>query len=153
MIKKKGFIIYKAEEMELINLEKITLVEIQGIFNKYLINGIIDDDGDLLIPGSISVFLSIDEEKKILRFFGSLNTSYLKRDENEIASFANKTNIASNSIKYSPNKTKAIIFEYGIFQGGLVNEEYLVNTLKKILEEANDTRALFPLFDEVLGAD
>ncbi|MGP4132811.1 hypothetical protein OJE16_25180 [Pantoea tagorei] len=139
--------------MELIKLEGLTLATLQNTLKKYLISSSIDDDGDLYIPGSIPIYASFDKDKEVLRLFGSINTKYLDRTDEEIYKFTGKINTASNSVKYSTLGKESIVFEYGIFMNGSVDEAFLINTIKMITNEANDTRALFPLIDEVLSTN
>ena len=60
--------------------------------------------------------------------------------------------MASNTIKYS-NTDDSIFFEYGLFTLGSVDEKFIVTTIQNIMKEVNDTRGLFPLMDELSGAD
>ena len=138
--------------MELVNLEMLDMIKLKEILNKYFIKSTIDGDWDLIISGSINLFSNIDKEKDTLRFFGSIQTKYLKKEKSILNAFATKINTASNTIKYS-NLDDSIFFEYGLFTLGIVDEKFIVTTVQNIMKEVNDTRGLFPLMDEVLGVD
>lgn len=134
------------------NLSTATIESIKQLLDKYIINNSIDEDGEIRVLGSISLFIAINDDKQVIRFYTIVTTGYLDASEEDIKIFTERSNLASNSVKYSfENKEGGIYSEYGLYKAGTVSEEFFIQTLKGVITEIQEMKFLFPLMKKIIS--
>jgi len=124
----------------MIKLSNTSNLEISEMLNKYLIGSNTDDDGDLLIDGTFRIYLRIQKDRRVIRFFSFISEDTLKdiTDEN-FNSFLDFINGASYSVKYSKMGLDLVrsplLCEYCISNEGSVDDSFIVKTIQMIEKE------------------
>lgn len=129
---------YADENLKLINLETINTEEINAILNGYFIGGNIDVDGDLLIGGPSRIYLNVDQEISILRFFCFVRLID-DWEKSAVTESLETINRASYAIKYSTMKT-SIMVEYGIPLFGYIDHKHLIKVIHHMEGEVGNLK-------------
>lgn len=117
-------------KQNLINLENLENSDINEILEKYFIESETDDDGDLIIDASARIYIKVDNDEKILRFFSFVRTKDGSQ-ETEFSLMLENINRASYTVKYSIMKTSVMV-EYGIPLFGHIDHKHLIKVIHHI---------------------
>lgn len=115
---------------KLINLESIETEDVRGILADYFIDGEVDGDGDLLVNTPARIYIKVDKEFNILRFFSFVRVKD-GWEETDLSKKLDNINRASLTVKYSTMKSSAMV-EYGIPLSGYIDHKHLVKVIHHI---------------------
>lgn len=144
---------FKGKKM--IELNEQTNESISNILKKYIIENNIDDDGDIFVESAARIYIRVDKEKGMLRFFSFIQPAVLESVSLEtIDKYINFINMGSYTVKYSrlkdEDKKSPLICEYGLILDGFVDDSFLIKTLRKIEKEIISAKNLATKYDSLM---
>lgn len=127
----------------MLDLQEQTTETISSILNKYLIDHKIDNDGDIAIESPVRLYVRVLSDNKILRFMSFIHQESLTpMNEGNLNKFVTFINGGGYTVKYSLMPNKTIICEYGLVLGGMVDENFIIKSLKNFEKEVSKARGM-----------
>jgi len=152
MVSSIPFAWYKAKDLyfkgkKMIELNEQTNESISNILKRYIIENEVDSDGDIFVDSPSRIYIRIDKEKGILRFFSFIQPEALEFvSEGNYDRYVNFINTASYTVKYSKlrdnEKRSPLICEYGLVLDGFIDDSFLIKTLRRVEKEIISARSL-----------
>ena len=141
----------------MLDLKELNIETISQTLNKYLIDHEIDEDGDIFIESPSRVYISIVDDKRILRIMSFIHGDSLKSiKDQDLNAFIEYLNGGSYTVKYAklgrfnPSEApKSLICEYGMLLLGLIDESFLIRTIKHFEIEISEAKLLAPEFENI----
>lgn len=139
----------------MIELSEQTNESISNILKRYIIENKIDDDGDIFVDSPARVYMRVEKEKGILRFFSFIQPISLERISLEtIDAYINFINTGSYTVKYSrlrnEDKKSPLMCEYGLILDGFIDDSFLIKTLRKFEKEIINAKNLAINYDSLM---
>lgn len=129
------------------NLEEITTEDIKLTLEKYLIPFTSDEDGDIFIEKPSRVYIEVNNEKEVVRFFSFIFIKDHPNKEN-IPNFVNKLNKSSYSLSYTMMR-ESILCEYRLFMAGSSDEKLIIKTIKRVESEVAEIKEVLPYIKDI----
>jgi len=139
----------------MIELSEQTNESISDILKRYIIENKIDDDGDIFVDSAARVYMRVEKEKGILRFFSFIQPISLENISLEtIDTYINFINTGSYTVKYSrlkaEDKRSPLICDYGLILDGFIDDSFLIKTLRKVEKEIISAKNLAINYDSLM---
>lgn len=143
------------KDKKMIELNEQTNKSISEILKRYIIENKIDDDGDIFVESASRVYIRVEKDKGILRFFSFIQPSSLETVSLEtIDKYINFINSGSYTVKYSrlkdDDKRSPLICEYGLVLDGFVDDSFLIKTLRRVEKEIISAKNLAINYDSLM---
>jgi len=130
--------------MEMIDLSKITPLQISSILNNFLIDHEIDeDDNDVVVDDISRFYIRINKEKGVIEFYTNMRINEKKELSTlDTYEFITRLNIVSDTVNYAMIAKKGIHCSYSIPMDGIVNEKFFVKAVKLVTKSLSTTEVL-----------